>query len=299
MDEQTISWLLEDKNTAIKYRTLTEICDKSPENCQEEYDAIWEHKSVVKMFSKQDENGLWANNSYEYLTACAELGLHKDNRLDNYVDYIINDMINWANDYDDLGGCKCALMLRALVMMGYHERNDVKELLSRFAAAQLYDGGFNCQRLLKQKPERKSCYKAALQGLLLYSECKRKNILLEKSDRLLDYFLKRDIFYSNDRTKTFKDGRADKGWRFIDNFFPPEPIRMGLPLIVSALSILGVGSHSALTESWELLETKKNKNGKLILEGTLSKFPYSFGTVDKENKWVTFYALLAEKYRTV
>jgi hypothetical protein len=292
-----LDWLTEDDNPAIKYRTLTEICDKSSDNLQEEYAAIWEHKSVVKMFSKQNENGLWTNNSYEYLSACAELGLRKDSRLDKYIDYIVKDMTDAANENNDLGSCKCPLMLRALVKMDYHERDDVKELLSRFAAAQLYDGGFNCQRLLKQKPERKSCYKAALHGLLLYNECKRKNVLPENSDKLLNYFLNRDVFYSNDRTVSFKEGRADKGWRFIDNFFPAEPIRVGLPLIVSALSILGAGNHSALIESWELLEAKKDRNGRLSLDGTLSKFPYNFGTVGKENKWVTFYALLAEKYR--
>ena len=31
------------------------------------------------------------------------------------------------------------------------------------------------------------------------------------------------------------------------------------------------------------------------LDGTLSKFPYNFGGVGKENKWVTFYMMLAEK----
>jgi len=120
---------------------------------------------------------------------------------------------------DDDFGCRTPLMLKALVMMGYHERDDVLDLISRFATVQLHDGGFNCQRLLKQKPGCKSCYKAAIQGLMLYAECKRKNILPENADKLIAYFLKRDVFYSNDRTKSFKEGRSDKGWRFIDNFF--------------------------------------------------------------------------------
>lgn len=81
-------------------------------------------------------------------------------------------------------------------------------------------------------------------------------------------------------------------------FFPAEPIRAGLPLIISALSILGVGNHHAMTESWELLNAKKDEEGRLKIDGTLSKFPYNFGKVGDENKWVTFYALLAEKYRT-
>ncbi|MCL2664817.1 MAG: hypothetical protein FWE82_04320 [Defluviitaleaceae bacterium] len=296
MENKTLEWLLEDSNPAIKYRTLTEICGEQPDSCRAVYNSIWEQKPVERMFSKQDENGLWANDSYEYLSACAELGLHKDERLDNYVNFIVKSMTDFLDNNDEDFGCRAPLMLRALVMMGYHEKSDVKKLITRCAATQLYDGGFNCQRLLKKNPGRKSCYKAALQGLLLYAECKRKNILPANADKLLDYFLKRDIFYSSDRTKNFKDGRADKGWRFIDNFFPAEPLRTGLPLIISSLSVLGAGNHPALTEAWELLKAKKYENGRMKLDGTLSKFPYNFGAVGKENKWVTFYAALAEKF---
>ena len=57
MNGQSLDWLLEDKNPAIKYRTLTEICGKSQEEYQDVYDSIWEQKSIVNMMSKQDENG--------------------------------------------------------------------------------------------------------------------------------------------------------------------------------------------------------------------------------------------------
>ena len=168
------------------------------------------------------------------------------------------------------------------------------ELISQFASMQLYDGGFICKRLLDKKPERKSCYKATITGLLLYAECKRKGILPSNADIIIDYFLRRDVFYSSDMTKRFTDEKI--GWRFIDNFFPAEPVRVGLPLIVSALAVLGVGSHPAMEKAWELLEEKENDKGKVILEGTLSRQPCNFGAVGEENKWVTFYALLAKKH---
>jgi hypothetical protein len=109
--------------------------------------------------------------------------------------------------------------------------------------------------------------------------------------------LKRDIFYSSDKTSKFEEGRV--GWRFVDNFFPVEPMRMGLPLIVSALSILGVGNNPAMEEAWDLLKGKEDENGRLYLEGTLTKQPCSFGKVGQANKWLTFYSILAEKYRIV
>jgi len=255
------------------------------------------------MLKKQDENGLWSNKDWgvhtamRYLTAFAEHGLHKDKRLDNFVDYTIEFLQSYEK-IDDLAGCASPLTLRALVMMGYHERDDVNEIIARFAAAQLRDGGFMCKRLLDRKPERKSCYKAAIAGLLLYAECKRKNILPDNAENLVNYFLKRDVFYSSDKSKAFydKDGRV--GWRFVDNFFPVEPMRMGLPLIVSALSTLGAGRHPALAEAWEMLKAKEGENGRLKLEGTLTKQPCSFGAVGKENKWMTFYASLAKKDKT-
>jgi len=34
-----------------------------------------------------------------------------------------------------------------------------------------------------------------------------------------------------------------------------------------------------------------------LLDGTLSKQTNSFGTIGKPNKWTTFYAMFAEKYK--
>ncbi|MCL2775298.1 MAG: hypothetical protein FWD71_18415 [Oscillospiraceae bacterium] len=303
-DKKIIDWLIEDKNPAIKYRTLTEICGKSPAEYKDIYDLIWEQKSIVNMMNRQDENGLWESEkryygsflSLKYLTAFAEHGIQKDTRLDRFVNYTVN-ILKSSDKNGDLAGCGTPLVLRALVMMGYHDRAEVKELISKFAAAQLYDGGFMCKRLLDRKPERKSCYKAAITGMLLYAECKKKNILPDNSDKLIEYFLKRDVFYSSDKSKAFYDKDGKVGWRFIDNFFPAEPMRIGIHLIVSALSVLGAGNQPAMTEAWKLFKEKENENGILKLEGTLTKQPCSFGTVGKDNKWITFYALLAEKYR--
>lgn len=302
LSNQTLKWLLEWENPSIKYRTLTEICEEpKSDEIRNLYNLIWEQKPIARMLSKQNENGLWDNKDYgmftplRYLTAFAEFGLQKDKRLDHYVDYTVS-LLQPLAENGGLFGCATPLTLRALVMLGYHERDDVKELIRKFAAAQIYDGGFICKRLLDKKPERKSCYKAAVNSLLLYAECKRKNILPDNSDKLIDYFLKRNVFYTSDmKIKRFADGRV--GWRYIDNFFPVEPMRVGLPLIMSALSILGVGNHPALTESWEILSKKDDENGNLKLEGILTKQPCSFGKVGQVNKWVSFYALLAEKYK--
>lgn len=302
MNDGVLRWLLEDDNPAVKYRAMTELCGASPDESRNVYDLIWETKPIINMLKKQDEYGLWSDKDYgahtslRYLTAFAEHGLRADERLDR-VSRITVDTLREYDKKGDLAGCAAPLTLRALVMLGYHEMSGVSELIGKFAGAQLSDGGFMCKMKLDKKPERKSCYKAAVAALLLYAECKRRGILPGNADALHDYFLRRDVFYSSDKTKTMYPADGRLGWRFIDNFFPVEPMRMGLPLIVAALSVLGAGRHRALDESWKLLKGKENENGRLCLEGTLTKQPCGFGKLGEENKWMTFYAMLAEKYK--
>lgn len=279
---------------------MTEIQEVSVnDEVQQFYNSIWNDKQIQKMLNKQDENGLWKEKEYgsftslRYLTAFAEYGLQKDSRIDSYVKHAIE--LLEIEMQSDASGCANPLVLRALVMLGYHDRKDVQRLLNQFAASQLYDGGFMCKRLLYKKPNRKSCYKATLDALLLYAECKRKGIILDGTTQLANYFTKRDVFYHSDKSNFVIDTKP--GWRNIDNFFPVEPLRIGLPLIASALSILGTGEDPSLQKAWNFLEEKMQPNGQFLLEGTLTKQPCTFGKPGQPNKWIAFYTLLAEKYR--
>lgn len=301
-------WLLEKQNPAIRYRTLTELLGvpKSDPEASLVYHEIWATKDVQAMLARQNEQGCWEHSENEYgvhtslryLTAFAENGLSQDKRLDNSVEYAVHFLVEkeTADLGHDYSGCSNALVLRALVMLGYHQNAGVVQLIDRYIETQLFDGGFICRRLLAKKPNRRGCYKACVAALLLYAECKRHSIPLLGTEQLVDYFLKRDVFFSSgDKTKLLLDGKP--GWRAIDNFFPVETMRIGLPLIVSALCVLGAGNHPSLDRAWEYLNSKKNVNGRWALEGTLTKQPCKFGKVGDENIWVTFYALLAEKYR--
>jgi hypothetical protein len=52
-----------------------------------------------------------------------------------------------------------------------------------------------------------------------------------------------------------------------------------------------------LKEAWEIIETKKDKDGKYVLNGTLTKSYLPKEKIGKPSKWVTFYLLLARKYK--
>lgn len=189
------------------------------------------------------------------------------------------------------------MQLRALVGLGLGNKAVVQAALCGTMERQLPDGGFLClHRLDKLKYIPKSCVKANMHALLLAAECHKKSIVAPFTEKLLDYFWNHKLFYRSDNSDTLILN-AREGWRTIDTFYPFEVMRVGLQNIVEAFTALGYGSDERLSEAWRLLESKKNSDGKYILNGTLTKSYLPKELAGKPSKWVTFYALLAQKER--
>jgi hypothetical protein len=296
-------WLLEDDNLCVKYRALTELLDKSTEN--EEVIAAKQH---LLNTLPQAINTEWIFNlkglrlSYN-LVALAECGINKyDIDISSILTKISRPRIKGASGLIFTGGfdanCNDALIIRALVSLGYKFDKRIFSWLKAFSDYQLPDGGILCshwRRRFKYTP--KSCMKVNMHILLMLAECKKQGLELEYTDRLIDYFLKRKIFYRSDNpNKLVLPYR--RGKRMIDNFFPSEPFRVGLPQLLYAFSILGAGNAPELKSAWELLENKKDQKGRYILEGSLSPSYLPRERVGKASKWVTLYALLSKKYKS-
>jgi hypothetical protein len=69
--------------------------------------------------------------------------------------------------------------------------------------------------------------------------------------------------------------------------------------ILYALSIMGYGSRQEVSRAWELLEKKKDSQGRYVLDWTPSQLRklFSVGKRNEPNKWITLFALLAMKVR--
>jgi len=277
--DDVIQWLLEDKNPAVQYRTRTELLGEAADK-----------SAVIAYIEKklpadwQDAKGLW----YTYwLTAIAECGLqHTDVPFD--VDRAVRPCSDgFAN------GCADFMHLRALVMLGLGEHPVVRHTLDNLQA--LPDGGFLCDmKLKKRKDVPKSCAKANTFALMLCAEAKKKGITLSITEPLLEYFWAHRIFYRvSARDVLMLDGR--EGWRSIDTFHPFETMRIGLHNTVEAFCALGYGKDERMAHAWALLDAKTAADGKVLLDGTLTKSYLPKETAGKPSKWVTFYALLAAK----
>jgi hypothetical protein len=90
---------------------------------------------------------------------------------------------------------------------------------------------------------------------------------------------------------------AREGWRTVDTFYPFEVMRVGIQNVVDAFCALGYGNDDRLKEAWDFLERKRTANGTYALAQTLTKSYLPKERVGKPSKWVTFYALLAQKQR--
>lgn len=284
MKNDIVNWLLEDDNPAVKYRIQTEILG---EKADKDPIIAWVNRFLPADW--RERTGLWATY---YLTAIAECGLSYED-ISFKIDNVIRDT---KASFEH--GCGDYMCLRALVRLGLAEEHDVAAIIDELSEKQLPDGGFLClHRLDKLKHTPKSCVKANMMALMFSAECRKKGIKVPIEKQLLDYFWNHKLFYRTNNPETLILN-AREGWRTIDTFYPFEVMRVGLQNIVESLCALGYGNDDRLKEAWDILNRKITEDGKYILNGTLSKCYLPKERVGKPSKWVTFYALLAEKERS-
>jgi hypothetical protein len=282
MDSNTLAWLTEDSNPAVKYRIQTELLGQSSDKAP-----------VVKWLTDflpgkwEDTNGLWFRYT---VNAFSECGLH-------YSDIPMEQekIIGFGDAFPFEHGCADYMHLRSLVKLGLGNHPLVAAIIADLSSRQLPDGGFLClHRVDKLKYTPKSCYKANLHALMFCAESVKAGLNTPITEGLLAYFWKHNIFYRTDNPETLVLN-AREGWRSIDTFHPFEVMRVGLHNIVEAFCALGYGSDRRLNEAWAILERKQTAEGKYKLDQTPTRSYLSKERVGNASKWVTFYALLAEK----
>jgi len=285
MDENIIQWLMEDDNPAVKYRTQIELLDISKDNAEVKatQKKLLSSKCIKTVMAYFDIGKDYSDS--HALSALAEYGITRTEiDIDRYVDRLITS----TNFHD---GCGEGFLLRNLVALGFAERPAVKQGLSRLFAKQQNDGGYTCidSSTWNPKDPNKSCYRKTTMYLLLTSEMYKKGIDCPHKEGLINYYLNRDVLFRHDDLEHIIIN--------VGTFHPPFYTRIGWHMILCALSILGKGNDPGCKRLWEILDSKCDGNGKYILDGSLTKPYIKRETPKKPSKWVTFYVLLAEKYR--
>lgn len=237
-----IQWLLEDTDPAVKYRTQTELLDikKGSKAVKQSYNDLISSEHIKSALSLFD---IGKNNSDSYaLSALAEYGLTRsDIDIDHYVDRLIDN----TNFHE---GCGEGFLLRNLVALGYEEHPAVKRELSVILATQQNDGGFPCvsknPKIKKPNVPHKSCFQMTTSYLLLTEEMFKKGMDCPQAEGIISYFLGRDVLYRHDNSSIIV--KQEMGTAF----HPPVCTRIGLHMILCALSRLGIGNAPECKRAW-------------------------------------------------
>ena len=284
-----INWLLEDENPEVKYRTMIELLDMPKENPEVKtaQDDLLKSEVVGLIMDRFKINNKWEDVTA--MLALAELGLTRsDVPIDDYMERTIKNL-NLS--------MKCAkvLLLRNLVSLGYYDHKWVNNEISKAFSTIREDGSIRCLGKGKKRNDSKlpdmGCYRQTTTYLLLAAELKKIGVILPQFKSLINFYSNHYVaFHSDNPDKAIIEEMAG-------TYYPFDHVKLGLQMTVYGLSILGGANHPNCNKALALLENKKDFEGKYILD---KSFPYfEVGKIGEANKWITLYALLSEKYRTV
>lgn len=312
ISQDVVKWLLEADNPSVRYRTLTELLNRPPTDPDvvDTKARIASSKPVEKIFSKMHPEGYWyyfdkrknrgAGDGVEYfdyttthfnLAFLAELGMARD---DERIARAVERYLGLQQPDGDFWGhfsCLYAYNLRTFIMMGYKHDARVQKTIDLLVSTERHDGGYLCdmhEGKYKTRPV-KSCIRGSIKALTAYAALPE----LWDSPRcqaLVSYFLKRRVYFRMTRP----DQPAAKGIRA--TLFP-FVWRSTFLEALYALSVMGYGRSPELGAAWELLESKKDEEGKYILDWNPSNAYFKPGKRGMANKWITLYAYLTLKHR--
>lgn len=312
-NQQVYDWLLEQNNPSVRYRTMTELLDRKKDDIEvvQAREQICSSEMVTKILSKMHPDGYWlqkkpATNEFvgdgvEYgayatthfcLAYLAELGLDSQNpQVSQAADRYLNLQKADGDFYCHLS-CLFGYNIRTLIMLGFRQDSRVQNSIDLMLATERPDGGYLCdlhEGKYKTKAV-KSCIHGSVKTLLAFSEL-QEYWDHPRCQSLVEYFMKRNVLYrTSDLEKAINHDVTRTSF--------PITWRAGLTEMVYALSKMGYGSNDELNRAWEILDSKRDSQGKYRLDWTPTQALLKSGKRGESNKWVTFYALLSKKYKS-
>lgn len=305
-----VDWLLEPSDPSVRYRTLVGLLGQDPSSpdAVEGRRAIAGSRPVQDILGRMHPDGYWLQtnprtgitvgdgvvygayaSTHFCLAYLAELGLDRSHPMvrkaaDRYLSLQAADGDFW-NHFSCLNGYN----IRTYTMLGYGGDPRLEKTIDLMLATRRHDGGYLCDMHEKRRPRAKSCIRGSVKMLMAYAMLPEL-WAHERCRELVDYFLRRDCIFRQGHPGTHV--RTD-----ITRTVFPITWQAGSLEVLWALARMGLGSHPATAAAWEALEANKAGDGRYILDWTPTQVPFHVGRRGQPNKWITFYALQAQKLR--
>ncbi|MHA1475419.1 MAG: hypothetical protein ACTSQ5_09550 [Promethearchaeota archaeon] len=310
--EKVLSWLLEPSNPSVRYRTLIELLNYSPNDSEIQltYNEILNWKPVLKIRNAMHPDGYWSikvekgkivgqdteyrtfNTTHWVLGYLAEYGLTRKEEFITLASNRYLDLQKKDGDFWQHLSCLYGLNLHTFSKLGFGSDPRIQKTIDLVVSSIRHDNGYLCD-IHKGKKRKgravKSCFRGTLK--VLFGLAEFPSTWKHPSVRMLvDYFLNRELL--------FKRGKPNE--LVVKNsgiLVFPFTYREGLLENLYPLLTMGYGSHPKFMRAWELFESKKLLDGRFPLGWNPMNKYLKPGNKGEANKWITFYAYLLYKLK--
>jgi len=313
-------WLLEEDNPSVRYYTLLDILEESPDsvNVKNARHSIMDMGVAPRILSRQDEGGYWGNPEDFYikgkykgttwqLILLAEMAADgNDPRVRKTCEFIMEksqDPLSGgfaprtgkdgAGNHDMVTPCLTANMVWSLIRLGYLEDSRVQQGIDWITKYQRYDDGDGDAPRGWPYDRYKNCWGKhtchmgvvkALRALAEITPEKRTGPVNDTIRKAADYILLHHVHKRSHAPEQVAN---------------PQWLQLGFPLFwrIEVLEILGVlvklGYHdSRMQEAVDLVISKQDEQGRWLLETTFNgRMQVNIEKKDLPSKWVTLNAL--------
>jgi len=312
IENEVIQWLFQDGEPSLQYRLLSELLEVDAGSPQllEIKSAIPASLPVRYLLEKMHPDGYWLQQNprtkvfvgddvlygsfattHFCLAYLAELGLDRAQpqvakAAERYLGLQKPDG-DWLNHYS----CLLGYNIRTFVRLGYRHDQRIIRAIELMLNTVREDGGYLCdwhEGKYKTKSV-KSCIRGSVKCLLALAD------LPEYWDhprcqQLVAYFLNRGGIYQSSHPGVLVN--AD-----MSRLSFPIIWRANIWEVLLALSKMGYGGDERLQAAWTYLHARADASGRYPLDWTPTECAWKVGLRGEANKWITFYVLLAQKYK--
>ena len=312
MRQSVLKWLLEPEEPSIRYRTLIDLLETPHDDfdVKECKSQIPSSKPVESILSKMHPDGYWLQKNprtkevvgagvkygafgttHYCLSYLAELGMDRtSHQIAKAAERYLSLQKNNGDFYRHFS-CLQGLNIRTFLMLGYKDDPRVTRSIDLLIDTDRPDGGYLCdlhEGKYKTRPV-KSCVRGSVKALLAFSYFPEL-WELERCRKLVDYFLAREGIFKTSSLSEFVNKDMER------NSFPIA-WRANVYEVLLSLSRMGYGKDERLERAWRVMDSKRDNEGRYILDWTPRQSPWKVGKRNEPNKWITFYSYLAHKFR--
>ena len=312
IQEETISWLLEQENPSVRFWALQDLMDKGPRSKQvkEAQDAVMESACIQAILADQHKDGYWGKYDDMYLPKykatthnlliLAELGAKRTDAIERGIEHLFKFQRNSGHFLTDIpktekgknsvvkdGCCLDGNILFYLLHFGYLQDSRTQHLIRFQIEYHAVEGGWLCRAygIDRSKLFPENCYMGGvkmLKALAKIPKEKRPKGLTEVIEHEIEIVLKNRVY----RYMKNPDGsRKDKaGWK-----------KFGFPLfyqsdaleVMDILTGLGIRDER-MQDAIDLIHATQQKNGRWLLKNSYNgKMLCEIDEKHKPSKWIT------------